>query len=68
MDIILNYIFIGAIFTFMVDCIIILKRKDLRIISILDHWDNNTRIACVLIWPLGMLVFLISFIKTIFKK
>ena len=65
---VLNYLFIGAVFTLIIDCIISWKIEDPRIISILSNWNNNTRIACILIWPLGMLVFLISFIKTILKK
>ena len=65
---ILNYLFIGAVFTLMIDCIINWKINDPRIISILNSWNNNTRIACILVWPLALIVFLISFIKTIFKK
>jgi predicted PurR-regulated permease PerM len=34
-------------------------RKDLKL---------SGRIMCVLIWPIGLLVFLIGFIKTKFKK
>ena len=64
---ILNYLFIGAIFTLIIDCIISWKIEDPRIISILSNWNNNTRIICILIWPIGILIFFISFLKSFFR-
>ena len=64
---ILNYLFIGAVFTLMIDWIINWKIDDPRIIAILDSWNNNTRIACILVWPLALIVFLITFFKKFFE-
>ena len=64
---ILNYFFIGFIFTFMIECIIKWQKDHPRIISILDIWKNETRIACVLLWPLALLYFLLAFFKQFFK-
>ena len=64
---ILNYLFMGAIFTLIIDCIISWKIEDPRIISILSNWNNNTRIICILIWPIGILIFFISFLKSFFR-
>ena len=65
---ILNYFFIGVAFTFIVDLLLGLdtfknhpKMKD-------KTWGMNERIICTLIWPISALIFLISFIKTYFKK
>ena len=57
----------GAVFTLIIDCIISWKIEDPRIISILSNWNNNTRIICILIWPIGILIFFISFLKSFFK-
>ena len=64
---ILNYLFTGAVFTLIIDCIISWKIEDPRIISILSNWNNNTRIICILIWPIGILIFFISFLKSFFR-
>ena len=64
---ILNYLFIGAVFTLMIDWIINWKIDDPRIIAILDSWNNSTRIACILVWPLALILFLITFFKKFFE-
>ena len=68
MDMILNYIFIGFIFTFFIDWLLSLN-------SIKNHpnvkglsWGNKERIMCISIWPIAVLVFFLSFFKTYFKK
>ena len=67
MDILLNYIFIGFSFVFIVDFVLNLE-------SIKKHpkmkdyiWGWNERIFAMLAWPIAILIFLISFIKTYFK-
>jgi len=63
----INYFFIGFVFTFLVDILLGLK-------SIKNHpkmkdhnWGWNERIICILFWPIAFLTFSISFLKTYFK-
>jgi len=63
----INYFFIGFVFTFLVDILLGLK-------SIKNHpkmkdhnWGWNERIICILLWPISFLTFSISFLKTYFK-
>ena len=66
---ILNYFFIGAGFTFIVDLLLGMDGiKNHPKMQNTPSWDMKLRILCVLIWPLSMLVFLVNFIKTIFQK
>ena len=65
---ILNYLFIGTAFTFIVDLLLNIK-------SIKNHpcmkdknWGTTERILCILVWPIGSLVFSIAFIKQFLKK
>ena len=60
----MTYLLIGIFFAFLVDLLIdYLKRIGVQ----QRRWSNIERFFCVLIWPFGLIVFLISFIKTIFK-
>mgnify|MGYP003636115158 FL=1 len=64
---ILNYFFIGAGFTFVVDLLLSTEQiKNHTTIKDKD-WGMTQRILCILIWPLSALVFLIAFIKQFFK-
>jgi hypothetical protein len=63
----INYFFIGFVFTFLVDILLGLK-------SIKNHpkmkdynWGWNERIICILLWPIAFLTFSVSFLKTYFK-
>ena len=65
---ILNYFFTGFVFTFMVDLLLDIegiknhpKMKD-------KNWGTKERILCIIIWPLSVLIFSISFIKQFFRK
>ena len=65
---ILNYIFIGFTFTFIVDLLMNLK-------PIINHpkmknhtWGWNERIICILFWPISFIIFFIAFIKTYFNR
>ena len=64
---ILNYFFIGAIFTFFIDLILGMKimKKHPKVQKSLQHgdWNISSRIICVVIWPIALLVFIISFIR-----
>ena len=64
---ILNYFFIGAGFTFVMDLLLNME-------SIKSHpavkgkmFGVGERILCIIIWPLALLIFLIAFIKQIFR-
>ena len=65
---ILNYFFIGAAVTFIIDLLLSIK-------GIKNHpkmKDKNcgmgARILWVLIWPIAAIIFTIAFIKQFFKK
>ena len=65
---IINYFFIGTVFTFILD-FILYKLKDHSLLEkVITKWDNKTRIACVLIWPIAMLIFVVTFITSCSKK
>ena len=64
---ILNYFFIGAGFTFIVDLLLGIegirnhpKMKD-------KNWGTKERILCIIVWPLSALIFTLAFIKSVFK-
>jgi hypothetical protein len=60
-----TYLFIGIVFTFLMD----LLSDHLNNIGMpqrsLTNWE---RLTCVIIWPVGVTIFLVSFIKGKFKK
>tara|TARA_B100000900_G_scaffold356483_1_gene326283 strand:+ start:357 stop:557 length:201 start_codon:yes stop_codon:yes gene_type:complete len=63
----INYFFIGAGFTFIVD--LLLSMESVKSHPALENqeWGMTQRILCIAIWPLSALVFLITFIKQFFK-
>ena len=68
---ILNYFFIGTAFTFIVDLLLGVKivqnhpkiKKTLN-----ENWNVISRIVCITIWPLSVLIFTLAFLKSIFRK
>jgi hypothetical protein len=66
---ILNYFFIGAGFTFVMDLLLSIKRIQNPPIAVKDIRLENAqeRILCMIIWPLAALVFVIAFIKQFFN-
>ena len=64
---ILNYFFIGAGFTFVVDLLLSMERIKAHTAIKDKDWGMTQRILCMVIWPLSALIFLISFIKQLFK-
>ena len=64
---ILNYFFIGAGFTFIVDLLLSIERIKTHTAMKDQEWGITQRILCMVIWPLSVLVFLIAFIKQFFK-
>ena len=65
---ILNYFFIGVVFTFLLDLILSKLKNHPLMKEILKNWGWKERVACVLIWPLGSIVFLGSLLISYFKK
>ena len=66
MDMILNYIFVGFAFIFIMD-IVMTKLKEKNYLTPNVDWGWNERITCILFWPICFIVFLIAFIKQFFK-
>jgi hypothetical protein len=66
---ILNYFFVGTVFTFMIDCILKWQKDHPKVSTIFENnnWENRTRITYILLWPLALLVFFIAFIKSFIK-
>jgi hypothetical protein len=64
---VINYIFIGVIFTFIVDLFLNKAQDNPKVKEALEDWDNEQRIACALLWPIGVIWFLITLIKNALK-
>ena len=69
---ILNYLFIGVIFTFLIDIILNLKGIQnhpniKKAIKNGFYWGVKERIINIFIWPVSLCIFLVSFIKQFFK-
>jgi hypothetical protein len=64
---ILNYLFIGAAFTFILDLILTKLNNHPLMKEIIKKWGYKERIACTIIWPLATLIFVVAFTKSIFK-
>jgi hypothetical protein len=68
---VLNYLIIGFIFTFIIELFLNIKevQKHPKMSEILKQgkWNTYSRIVCILIWPLAILIFLNSFFKSFFK-
>ena len=68
---ILNYFFIGVVFTFVIDLILLSNyvRNHPKMKNVIEqNWSMAARITCMVIWPLAAVVFIYSFIKQFFKK
>ena len=65
---IINYFFIGFIFSFIVDFVLNLKSVKNHPKSVNLKWEWGQRIFAILVWPIGIAIFLVSFIKTYYKK
>ena len=63
----LNYFFIGAGFTFIVDLLLSMESVKSHPAVENQEWGMVQRILCMIVWPLSALVFLIAFIKQFFR-
>ena len=66
MDKVLNYIFIGFAFTFLLDYISD-KYADHPAFKDVPDWGWGSRIMLILFWPLGIIVFVYTFLKSYFN-
>ena len=64
---VLNYIFIGFIITFLLDYVSDKYKNHPSWVNV-PEWDWGSRIMFILFWPLGVGLFLYTFIKTYFFK
>ena len=62
------YIFIGVIFSFVVDMSTEYARKKGIVVPKSAEWTWSTRSFAILIWPLGVLSFIVGFIYQVTKK
>ena len=65
MDMILNYIFIGITFSFLVE--FFLDRWSYHPSLQNKIWGWKERILATLVWPIGVIIFVIQFIKERFE-
>ena len=66
MDKFLNYLFIGFAFTFLLDYLSD-KYKNHPAFQGVPEWTWGARMALVLFWPLGITIFIYTFLKSYFK-
>ena len=65
---ILNYFFIGAGFTFLIDGLMHIMHKNPLIHKVINNWGMWERFMCILIWPIAVVTFCLAFFKAIFRK
>ena len=63
---IVNYLMIGFGFAFLLDLMTHIFRNH-EAWKDVPHWDWKARIAFVLFWPVGISIFLYTFIKSYLK-
>ena len=66
MDMVLNYIFIGFAITFLLDYMSE-KFKNHAGWENVPEWTWGARIALTLFWPLGVIIFIYTFLKSYFE-
>jgi hypothetical protein len=65
---ILTYLFIGVVFTFLVDLLISFLTKINHPILLNGFlWNHSQRVWCVILWPLAVVWFIGGFIKSWFN-
>jgi hypothetical protein len=64
---ILNYFFIGFVFSFLIDYFSF-KLQNHPAWKNVPEWGWGARIIFVLIWPIGILIFIYTFTKQFFKQ
>jgi hypothetical protein len=65
-----NYFLTGVVFTFVIDLILLsdFVRNHPKMKNVIEqNWSMAARVTCMIIWPLAVVVFILSFIKQFFK-
>ena len=62
------YLFIGTMFTMIVDIGTWYAKKKGIEVPVDSEWTMNTRIIAILIWPIGLIYFLIGLISTLINN
>ena len=65
---ILNYFFIGVGFTFIIDALLFCLKTHPPVQRALKNWGLKERIVCIALWPVSVIIFLITFFQASFKK
>ena len=68
MDILLNYIVIGFAFAFIVDYMLNLKVFKNHPQTQNAKWGWGEMVCAVIAWPIGIIIFVYTFIQQYFKK
>ena len=70
MGIFFNYLFIGVVFTFLLDMILLRLKDNIKVkeLGLEESWGNFKRIVCIFIWPIALVVFISTFLNSKTKK
>jgi hypothetical protein len=68
MNYILTYLLIGTLYTFLIELLADHLAKEYKLYDLKNELTLMVRVMSILIWPIGMIVFLNGYIKTRFKK
>jgi hypothetical protein len=65
MGIFFNYLFIGVVFTFLLDMILLRLKDNIKVkeLGLEESWGIAQRITCIFIWPIAFIVFITTFLK-----
>ena len=66
MDLIFNYLFIGCILSFALDHYTIKYQKEIKLKNI-HEWTWPARILFIILWPIGVIMFVFSLINEFSK-
>ncbi len=64
----INYLFIGTLFTMVVDISTWYAIKKGVVVPEGTDWNWTTRILAIIIWPIGVIYFIVGFIYQIIKQ
>ncbi len=68
LDYIIHYLFFGTMFTMIVDIATWWAKKQGVVLPASSEWNWSTRAMAIVIWPIGILYFIVGFITEVTKK